>query len=1157
MNNPLVVWMSENGYVNDREIAILKNGGAIDSLEKELRKLQRDLNSERLRTYREGDNSEEEIARQKEREVKLARFNEVLSLLREKDKFANGGRVDISEFSINDNKLFQCLISVFNNVSDLVNQNNVIDTFIDTHNQNYVFIIKNSNYNMEDKIKNNLSNISECHNYINYNDITFKNNVLSIPLKNISDKYANGGGVDFMARGGAIKQNEGKLFNEKGEMLVYKKQSETSSIYDVDVYEPRKTDVEEYSKFKYCKREKNGRECVYRLDKKALLEMIKKEKFIYANGGGVKTDFDELENTELKKALISFWNDFFNNHIGNYLSIEKENYILSSIDNVFVIVRDKDKGNFSDVEKQKIDLFLRPYFDSNKKPLFTDYFNKYEINDNKIIIYIKAGKMYAKGGSVKDTDITVGKIFNLINGDIIEIKKLFVENIDEAWVQYTRNGILNENSVKELRLFINRLRNKFANGGGVGGFPKEGETILPKDIDYDMMDYLSRTNKELLITLKNGEKVKSSVGKFYNDLIFHGKLPSGIQYSHYSIQKKQFEKIQILNSDEYANGGGVGDDFSNGFLVSEMRDYLNKKFPDSFGFTVNTPESNTRPDFDLIPNKKEKYKGLSDSEIKSKLYFPQYKRDHEINYKIYQGSENTYFYFYLNDENGNPYIGQFGFKDDGDVDSTYITRFIAFLMEQYGLPFNVSHDVYAKGGGVKAKKGDIGKQTGKQYGYTLSEAEKAWKNILVSPTDYWKKEEGSVYTDSFGRLQVVRESSKMRIMTGYAYRIMVLLDLGSKKVPASAKKYAMSVYEFKPNEISGKSYKNGGGVGFDVYDFDKKMSLINLDMIYEYSVKLDEMVTEESKLEEWVKMKLTKVEQNIADIKHSLSGWEKFEKGGMIFKKQLLHISKYAKDLINMIQSGSKLMSWQENKLAISADYIDGIYHHLDYIRKTNLDKLDEYLGKYRNGGGVGSYNLDDEINKLYEKSGFINTDFNWKLKLLEMLQDQSIEAYNIYQKLSKEQKEDVLQEQFELDNDMGSYGDGDIETSKENLQILLEDAKNGKKYAKGGGVGYSEYSNDALQNMIVNLSRYENTEDDVRMIKDELERRKEDSDLKFASKKFSKTIEMLVKDNLNNGEINISILKSIIGHEPNYPIQIVGSLKLKKCYLRPYYKIA
>lgn len=539
-----------------------------------------------------------------------------------------------------------------------------------------------------------------------------------------------------------------------------------------------------------------------------------------------------------------------------------------------------------------------------------------------------------------------------------------------------------------------------------------------------------------------------------------------------------------------------------------------------------------------------------------------------------------------------------------------INNYLVEWMTENGFVNSDEYAILKNGGAIKGEKGDVGKFTGKKYGYTLSEIENSWENILVSPNDYWETQDGSIYKDHLGRMQTVSNRNKDSIMTGYAYRIMVLLDLGSKKVPTSAKKYAMSVYEFAPNEISAKlyraggkveglekemrkllidlnssrlrtyiegdnseeelarqkerevklarynevltllrekdKYENGGGLeridlfedyenipsniqeildkysddfedgnyeglskaleevrangytfeyyldgqayglrpidvplnelkgyedmeyakggginsgrdtlfkskqsheqkykrkrewkeykkqgwlgdwfkdggGVDVYDFDKKMSLINLDMIYEYSVKLDEMVTEESKLEEWVKMKLTKVEQNISDVKHSLSGWEKFEKGGMIFKKQLLHISKYAKDLINMIKSGSKLMSWQENKLAISADYIDGIYHHLDYIRKTNLDKLDEYLGKYRNGGGIEEY-----------------------------------------------------------------Y-----------------------------------------------------------------------SDLKFASKQFSKTAEILVKENLNNGEINVSKLKSIIGKEPNFPIQIVGSLKLEKCYLRPYYKIA
>jgi hypothetical protein len=107
-------------------------------------------------------------------------------------------------------------------------------------------------------------------------------------------------------------------------------------------------------------------------------------------------------------------------------------------------------------------------------------------------------------------------------------------------------------------------------------------------------------------------------------------------------------------------------------------------------------------------------------------------------------------------------------------------------------------------------------------------------------------------------------------------------------------------------------------------------------------------------------------------------------------------------------------------------------------------------LSKHYDNGGI----LENKVDELYKKSNFINDDFNWKLKLLEMLEDMSIEAYDIYQSLTKNQKEAVLQELFEMDNDMGSEGDGDIETSKENLEILLEDAKGGRRYRDGGYMG-------------------------------------------------------------------------------------------------------
>ena len=39
----------------------------------------------------------------------------------------------------------------------------------------------------------------------------------------------------------------------------------------------------------------------------------------------------------------------------------------------------------------------------------------------------------------------------------------------------------------------------------------------------------------------------------------------------------------------------------------------------------------------------------------------------------------------------------------------------------------------------------------------------------------------------------------------------------------------------------------------------------------------------------------------------------------------------------------------------------------------------------------------------------------------------------------------------------------------------------------------FSEFSNDALTDMIINLSRYENNEEEIQDVKDELERRKGD----------------------------------------------------------------
>jgi len=83
--------VGETGALSSGEM--FKGGGEVskeEKLLKELYKLQRELNSSRLQTYRLGDTSDEEMARQRERASKLERFNEVLKELNE---YAGGGNL--------------------------------------------------------------------------------------------------------------------------------------------------------------------------------------------------------------------------------------------------------------------------------------------------------------------------------------------------------------------------------------------------------------------------------------------------------------------------------------------------------------------------------------------------------------------------------------------------------------------------------------------------------------------------------------------------------------------------------------------------------------------------------------------------------------------------------------------------------------------------------------------------------------------------------------------------------------------------------------------------------------------------------------------------------------------------------------------------------
>lgn len=100
---------------------------------------------------------------------------------------------------------------------------------------------------------------------------------------------------------------------------------------------------------------------------------------------------------------------------------------------------------------------------------------------------------------------------------------------------------------------------------------------------------------------------------------------------------------------------------------------------------------------------------------------------------------------------------------------------------------------YGDGGKTaKKSKGAVGK-SGTQYGYTLEEWEEIAKKkgLLVSPKEWWSSQQGKTYKDFAGRTQKIGNYSRdeQNSMNEYGYLIANGLDLGSKIIPLSAKKY--------------------------------------------------------------------------------------------------------------------------------------------------------------------------------------------------------------------------------------------------------------------------------------------------------------------------------------------------------------------------------
>lgn len=319
----------------------------------------------------------------------------------------------------------------------------------------------------------------------------------------------------------------------------------------------------------------------------------------------------------------------------------------------------------------------------------------------------------------------------------------------------------------------------------------------------------------------------------------------------------------------------------------------------------------------------------------------------------------------------------------------------------------------ARGGKVKKTKGAIGK-SGTQYGYTLEEWEEMARErgLLVSPEQWWKSQEGKPYTDSFGRKKKIGQHSgdERQSMDMYGYLIANGLDLGSKIVPESAKKFveennyskfadggdiekanlgyllvAEKIKGIAPKSfdaadekvaerIKSQQYADGGDVKYGKPEFiDYKGESIMFEPINnEYYVN-DEMFYSLEDAKKYIDAGSPLSEKMIDAYRHGL-----FEKGGSIDDKKVIAFIK------SLEKAGLMAKGSHTNQRAI--DTIKSIVsmsrtEFEEYItknpnRNVNMiyNEYQDWVQTYADGGGVGE---KDE----YELKVSKDSKYGWQIQ--------------------------------------------------------------------------------------------------------------------------------------------------------------------------------
>ncbi len=268
---------------------------------------------------------------------------------------------------------------------------------------------------------------------------------------------------------------------------------------------------------------------------------------------------------------------------------------------------------------------------------------------------------------------------------------------------------------------------------------------------------------------------------------------------------------------------------------------------------------------------------------------------------------------------------------------------------------------------------------------------------------------------------------------------------------------------------------------------------------------------------------------------------EKYYFNPQILERNMAAIEKLIMDAKTISTDDKRNLLVKEVKYSITKGYIDKLAQYGSKI-ETVLDDIQPIItlkncgGKMEEGGEMGSY---DFIANVYEHGSVVDGEYANGGGVGKLNYDKDIE---------------VVEDEQELYRKGWNVSRTGLDLERANkVWSWAKDDTSGYDWVGGGYSQEPRLFKDKKGNYILAYKKYDWASDRYKGDKFSNGGGVEDN-FDYGS---DLTDEAMVKQNLMNGEISCETLTKIIGCQPSYPYQVVGAIKLEKCYLRPYYKLA